>query len=1632
MKKYLFILIIIITGSFHVLAQPVFVEAITTDVSCNGDTDGTVLIRITGGQAPYKYSLFYDDTWHIQLAVIDTFYTFNAVSADNCIILVEDNLEQGFAEFGSAIVSEPALANISGEFITPISCFGYDDGELKVTAADGSGNYSYELNPGAIFSATGIYPNLSPGGYTITLTDVSCGTSVVSNTLTLTDPSLLGFSSQIAGDVSCNGDSDGFVHVAASGGTGTYTYTLNPGALEINSTGNFDDYPIGTYTVEVTDINSCPSATSSSIDIKEPAILAIASESFTQISCNGVDDGTVTITASGGTAPYSFTLNPGSITNTDGLFTGLSPDTYTLTLSDANLCGPVFSSAFDITEPDAIAISTADFTDINCNNANDGTIDITATGGTGILTYTLNPGAIDSNNSGSFTGLSAGSYTVNVSDPNSCPGAGTAPIIIANPDLITISSESETDITCNAANNGSISVTAIGGTGSLHYTLNPGNVLQTDNGNFTGLSPDSYTVTVTDDNTCAVATSNAFDITEPVPITLPVISPTDITCFGSNNGVLSVLAAGGTTPYQYEINPGGNINTDGIFTGLGQGTYSITVTDNNLCPEIFTDIASITEPPVLQLSLEKTDIQCSGDANGTITVTASGGSPGYEYSRNNIDFQASNIFSDLIPNTYNIWVRDINGCVETDIISINEPEELNIGSEFSISNNLCFGDSLGEIRILSVVGGVLDYLYSIDAGLNYVTTSDFQNLPAGNYQVMVKDANNCEASGSLININHPQEIKVLSYSYLDVSDCFGDATGQIAIEGTGGTGTKNYSLDGGETNTTGIYTSVIGGSHIISIRDANSCEIDTTVIINEPDELVFTGITLTDITGCSGDNNGIVAATATGGTGSRVFALDASAFLGSGTFISQYAGNYILHVKDDNNCQVDSSISLTEPLPLSIDSESATGVACAGSSDGIVSITASGGTAPYLFTLNPDAITNAGGSFNSLLAGDYTITVDDANTCGLLTSNILTVTEPPAIVVDSISSSEILCSGANNAEIHIYISGGTVPYQYSIDDGGTFHSSSDFVGLLPGTYHVSVQDANACALAIDTIDFVDPPAFVVIKEASTDIAACFGDSTGSAEFEVNGGTGSIEYSIDNRSSWQATGLYTNMPSGDYTIIAMDQNNCEISSSILTINQPPEITADITTTPARDLLTLGSISIANATGGTGSLEFSITGSVGPYTAQTDYPDLIAGFYDVVVRDANMCVDEETVEVIQIQPLDVTVSINHLSCNNSGDGSIQMTANDPIGLPEFSIDDSLTWSAIGLFENLPGGEYIIFGRDEDDRYFTDTIIVIDPVAIGIFSNITPATCSNLSGDGAIDITVIGASGTPEFEWSNGEITEDLNNIDAGSYWVNVIDENLCSIRDTIELHGITNVTADAGQDTSICFGESLVLSGQGGTTISWSPIDGLSNPNIANPIVETDTSISYTMTVVGLNDCFDIDSIDITVLPYLGLDAGNDTSVVKGLSYSVTTTGGPYLSYLWDPGTGVDDTTSANPTISPIASTNYIVSGLTEDGCYDRDTLMITLVENLVIYNAFSPNVDGRNDYWDIDNAEYYPDILVEVFNRWGKRIFSSVGYTDDKRWNGKNKGVDAPFGTYYYVVIPYKGATALTGPITIVR
>ncbi len=1623
---------LLVFGLMTLTAQPVFLETTVVPTSCSSASDGSITVSITGGKSPYLYFYSQGASGSFSPVTSDTFYTFSNLPKGTITVFVEDDDDE--ISFVTTSITGPQPVTITSEQVTPLSCNGSGDGSITITATGETGNYEFLLNETGETNNTGVFGGLTPGIYTVTVTDDGgCGTSALSNPLEVEEPLPLSLSLISTTDLDCNGVDEGSIQVQASGGTPVYTYTLSGTVPDrINNTGLFNNLPAGSYNISVTDVFNCAPSILGPIDITQPDPLAINLANVTNISCNGDANGEIEVQATGGVTPYTFTLLPDNQTNSTGIFPGLDAGDYTVIVDDNNNCGPVSTATLSITQPEPITLLSIDSSAITCSGAGDGSISVRGQGGTDPLVYTLNPVGT-SNSTGDFINITPGTYTLSISDINGCPGPTTPPIDFVDPDPITILSQDKTDISCNGEADGSISVTAQGGTGTLEYRLNPGGVVNTT-GIFPNLGPGNYDVTVNDQNGCPVANTGNIQIIEPLAITL-VIEPAsklNLDCFGDTDGSIDITLGGGSGVFTPSwTGPGGFTSGAQDLSNLIAGPYNLDVIDDNGCSASFTPAATITQPELLTMSLSKTDILCFGTASGSITVTAEGGTPPYQYSRNGITFQSANTFTNLGPNNYTIYIRDANGCVTTDQISISEPQALFLKSEIRINNNLCYGDSLGEIRILEVTGGVRPYEYSINAGSSYEPDSVFLNLPAGTYRTAVRDANGCVDFGGEQVISHPQELRIGNYAQADVSGCFGNTNGQIFIEAGGGTGTKSYTLDGSTTNTTGNFSGVSGGPHLLTITDINLCAKDTLVNIGQPLEINFTSINITDVTGCPDSDNGGILATAAGGTGTLLYSLDSGPQVDPGEFTSLAGGSYRISVEDNNGCTQDSLVEVGAPLPISVLSVDSFDVSCAGSGDGKIEIRAAGGTTPYSYTLNPGGVNNASGDFAGLLPGNYTIEIDDVNNCGPVIVSDINIEEPPSVNIDSVITREIICAGDNNAEIHIYVSGGTAPYQYSIDDEANFFSFRDFTGLTPGTYQVSVEDANGCSLPVDTLRFDDPAPITVVSESSVDVNGCFGDANGSINYELSGGTGNIIYSIDNGNSWQSSGTYTDLTAGEYQVLAVDEKGCEENSSTFTLAQPTEITATISTTPSLDPSGDGTLTIANATGGSGNLEFSIAGTGGSFSGDTVYTGLLPGGYDVVIRDENGCLYEETVTVAAVAPIDVQVTYTALTCNGSDDGSISILVLNPLGTPQYALNDSTVWFSNGSFGGLEPGVYTVWAEDAG-RWYRQDIFISEPIAISIFRNVEPASCSTGSSDGEIDISPNGTTGDIRYQWSTGDTTEDVTGLEAGIYWVSLEDDNGCQASDTIEVPALTTVTANAGPDTSVCWGQTLQLNGQGGTEVSWSPAAGLSATDIPNPLFTADTSVTLVYTVTGLFDCTDSDTLNITVHPNLGLSAGNDSTVINGESITINTTGGPYLSYLWEPATGVDDTASSSPVITPANSATYIVSAVTEMGCVDMDTLTLTIIENIRIYNAFSPNGDSVNDYWDIDNASLYPTIIVEVFNRWGERLFHSEGYADDQRWDGSFKGAKVPVGTYYFVVVPYKGAEPITGPLTIVR
>ncbi|MEA1898950.1 MAG: gliding motility-associated C-terminal domain-containing protein, partial [Bacteroidota bacterium] len=1114
----------------------------TINVTCNGGNDGSINITVGGGVTPYTYVWSTTDGSGLVITDEDqiglTAGTYDVTVTDANSAIISD----------SYTVTEPAAIQITSESSTNITCNGEGDGTVTMIATGGTGVLTYTLSPGGSSNTTGLFINLSADTYTVSVTDVNgCGPALSGNLLVSEPPELI-ITNNSSTDITCNGANDGMIIVNATGGNGTLIYTLTPGAIS-NNDGVFTNLSQNTYTVSVTDDNNCGPVITPEMTIIEPAQITITGSSSTNINCYGADNGSITITAAGGTGSLVYTISPGDFSNGTGEFSGLVPGIYTVGVTDANNCNSVQSSPITLTEPPAIIINSESATDITCNGRDDGTVAVGATGGSGTLVYTLLPDNI-SNTSGSFSNLSPNTYYVNITDANGCGPVQSNGLVVDEPDSIRIQSEISTDISCNGANDGTIIITANGGN-TLSYTLIPD--VTNNTGVFNNLTAGTYFVSVNDNNGCGPVYSGSLPVIEPPAIFVNNITSSNISCNGANDGTITAVATGGTGDLLYTLNPGAISNNTGLFTGLSADTYTLEVTDINNCGPVVSSNISISEPDLIVINtLNSTDISCNGLQDGTISITASGGTGAYTYTLNpGGSTNETGSFTGLSAGTYNVSITDSDGCgpiISNEAIII-EPEALSLTE--IITNVSIEGGSDGAINI-TVTGGTGTYTFSwstMDGSGLAPAAEDQSGLTAGTYAVLVTDANACTITADDYTVTQPGAL-TLTGSVTAVA-CYGGSDGSISV--TVGGGITPYSFTWSTTDGTGLIagaedqSGLTAGTYDLTVLDNNGATLGDSYVVTEPDEILITSTSSTDIT-CYGAGNGTISISANGGTGALLFVISPGNISnGTGIFDNLLPDTYTISITDENACGpvVSSDIIISEPPELMINSETVTNLSCFEANNGTIQITASGGVGTIEYSID-NGITyfDNGGSFTDLAAGNYQLVVKDNNECEI-SGSTLTLTEPPSINLTNQSFTDISCFGYNNGSISLTAGGGTGELTYSIDNGTTYYNNGSFISLPANTYEILVKDANGCEISGGSILIVEPALITLNYQSIT--PSCPGKNEGVILVNAIGGTGDLEYILLNdqmhRLDSNLFGSFTNLDLGVYIVEISDENNC---------------------------------------------------------------------------------------------------------------------------------------------------------------------------------------------------------------------------------------------------------------------------------------------------------------------------------------------------------------------------------------------------------------------------------------------------------------------------------------------------------
>jgi gliding motility-associated-like protein len=1255
-------------------------------------------------------------------------------------------------------------------------------------------------------------------------------------------------------------------------------------------------------------------------------------------TCNG-GVGTATAIPSNGTGTYDYLWSNGSTTNVINTVAG----TYTVTVTDDNACTTTASAT--ITQPTALQLSVQT-TEIACNGGQS-TLTANVQGGTAPYTYLWSNGS-----TANVVNAIAGTYTATVTDNNAC--TTTASATITQPTALQLSVQTM-EIACNGGQS-TLTANVQGGTAPYTYLWSNGsttNVITTLAG--------TYTVTVTDDNACT--TTASATITQPTALQLSV-QTTGIACNGGQS-TLTANVQGGTAPYTYLWSNGSTTN---VITTLA-GTYTITVTDDNACTT--TASVTITQPTALQLSVQTTEIACNG-GQSTLTANVQGGTAPYTYLWSN--GSTANVIN-TVAGTYTVTVTDDNACITTASISVNEP--LVLDASLVSQNVLCNGDNSGSIQAIPS-GGTTPYTYLWSHG---ATTSSATSLLAGNYTLTLTDSNNCTTTFSSV-ITEPQVITVQTSS--TPAACNGGTNGTATVVVQGGITPYTYLWENNQTTATANNLSF--GDYNITITDANGCTIISNVPVGEQSNITFS--TSSTPTTCYNGNDGTATITITSGTPPYSYTWSTGAT--DATATNLLFGDHNFTISDATGCSAVGTITITTPAELQL-TLSATPATCNGAQTGIATANVTGGTGNYTYLWSNGSTLSSIGNIN---AGNYTVTITDANSCTV--SAAVQVGEPAPLTV-ALTPQNIQCNGASNGSILTDVIGGTPIYTYLWSNAQTNSVASN---LTAGMYNLTVTDANNCTATATTL--LTEPAPIELQTTSTP-ADCNGGTNGTATVSIQGGVAPFTYTWSNG---QTTATATSLAFGSYTVTVTDASSCS-NTVIAAVAEQANIIFSISTTPvscfgstdgsatitissgtppytylwdngettiAATQLTGGShaVTITDGTGcssirtltiaepnpitillngteplcyntSTGSITATVTGgNTSGYTylwsnAQTNQTatSLAAGDYTLTVADLNGCTQTAQYTLNQPSILTLTISAADATCFGATNGSA--TTDVQGGTPPYTY----AWSHGAVTPTasaLAAGTYTVTITDLNNCAATATTTINQPTEL-IIANTTSTnvSCYGVS-DGTASIQAVGGIPPYTYQWSTTptQNTPQATNLPAGNYAVTVTDANGCDNTTQIAIQQPSELTLTLSQTPSSCYqgtDGTAIADVQGGTlpyTYQWS--------NGANTATNTNLvgGGSYTITVTDVNGCAQADSITIQQPQAITLTTSSTSTLCYGSSDGTATVipiGGtaPY-TYQWS-------NTQTDSIAVNLAAANYTITVTDANGCSNTATTTV---------------------------------------------------------------------------------------------
>lgn len=556
----------------------------------------------------------------------------------------------------------------------------------------------------------------------------------------------------------------------------------------------------GVYSVTATGSNGCTAATSVEVreDFAEPAAQIINNTGATELNCVTVS---ISLTANGGSGA-TYMWSNGSTNRT---LTVNAPGTYGVTVTGSNGC--TNENSVEITQAPVFNAEISSVGTISCNGGSTSAT-VTAQGGNPGYFYTWS----DGQSTATANNLVAGAYTVTVRDNGGCSAILSCNITQPQPLNVPLIAH---DLYCGVSL-GSIDAPVTGGTQPYSYMWSNGSTASS----LSNINVGSYSLSVTDANNCLATATASIRMLGMLAVNASVTQA--VSCNGANDGVVTATCENGAAPMMYSWSTGHTMYEVG---NMFAGSYQVTVTDAWGCSGQTS--VTLVDPAAMVVEMTPVSPRCYNTSDGRVVVMATGGVSPYSYLWNNSSTEQT--LSNVSSGNYSLTITDNAGCTTSRNVTIEAPEEINI--EVVTTDVKCYGEKTGKIE-LSANGGTEPYRYSVERVLELSTSSLFNDIKAGYYNVRVTDVNGCEASSSAI-IRQPEEMKIDAVA--EDPFCKNSRTGTINVSVIGGVAPYQYYWDNYMSDSS-LMMNIPEGQYTVGVVDANGCHsLDVKVTLVDVD-----------------------------------------------------------------------------------------------------------------------------------------------------------------------------------------------------------------------------------------------------------------------------------------------------------------------------------------------------------------------------------------------------------------------------------------------------------------------------------------------------------------------------------------------------------------------------------------------------------------------------------------------------------------------------------------------------------------------------------------------------------------------------------------------------------------------------